>query len=262
MLFHSPGKNSLSWYSDYPVMKQNKAQEVKHAEKIIRNPEFYWHTATPAGKRGSLRRAQWIIDTLQLKPGMRVLETGCGTGFYTEIFVKTGVELYAVDLAQNLLDKAIEHCAGLGVHFKLCDVEDMPYEDDFFDAVIGIRVLHHFDMPSAFKEINRVLKPGGSIGFCEPNMLNPILMIQKNIPWVKKMVGDTPDETAFFKWSLQRFLISYGYEKINIQPFDFLYPRIPGKMVAGIEKFGIFLETIPIIRHIAGSLRIVATIRK
>lgn len=247
---------------DYPAMKQNKAQELAHAEKIIHNPEFYLHTATPAGKKGSLRRAQWIIDTLELKPGMRVLETGCGTGYFSEIFVKTGVELHAVDLAQNLLDKAIERCAGLGVHFKLCDVEAMPYEDEFFDAVIGIRVLHHFDMHSAFKEINRVLKPGGTIGFCEPNMLNPIIMIMKNIPWVKKKMGDTPYETAFFRWRLERFLLSYDYGQIDIQPFDFLHPWIPEKMIPGIEKLGIFLESLPLIRHIAGSLRIVATKQK
>lgn len=243
-------------------MKQNKAQELAYAEKIIHNPEFYWHTATQAGKRGSLRRAKWIIDTLGLKPGMRVLETGCGTGFFSEIFARTGVELHAIDLAQNLLDKAVERCAGLGVHFRLCDVEAMPYEDEFFDAVVGIRVLHHLDLPSAFKEINRVLKPGGTIGFCEPNMLNPIIMIQKNIPWVKKMMGDTPYETAFFKWSLKRFLVSHGYGRIDIQPFDFLHPWIPDSMVAPIEKLGIFLESLPLVRHIAGSLRIVAARQK
>lgn len=243
-------------------MKQNKALELAHAKKIIHNPELYWHEVTLAGKKGSLRRAKWIIDTLKLKPGMRVLEVGCGTGFFSEIFVKSGVELHAIDLAQNLLCKAIDRCAGQGIHFKLCDVESMPYEDEFFDAVIGIRVLHHLDMPLAFKEINRVLKPGGNIGFCEPNMLNPIIMIQKNIPWVKKMMGDTPYETAFFKWSLERFLASCGYEQIDIQPFDFLHPGIPEKMVAGIEKLGIFLESLPLIRQIGGSLRIVATKQK
>lgn len=243
-------------------MRQNKAQELKHAEKIIHNPEFYWHSATLAGKKGSLRRAKWIKDTLKLKPGIRVLEIGCGTGFFSEIFVQSGAELHAIDLAQSLLDKALERCADQGIHFKLCDVEAMPYEDEFFDAVIGIRVLHHLDMPLAFKEINRVLKPGGTIGFCEPNMLNPLIMIQKNIPWIKKKMGDTPNETAFFKWRLNRFLISFGYGQIDIQPFDFLHPWIPEKMVTGMEKFGTFLESLPLIRQIAGSLQILATKQK
>ena len=37
-------------------------------------------------------------------------------------------------------------------------------------------------------------------------MLNPQIAIQKNIPWVKRKLGDSPDETAFFRWPLRRLL--------------------------------------------------------
>jgi 2-polyprenyl-3-methyl-5-hydroxy-6-metoxy-1,4-benzoquinol methylase len=240
-------------------MKQNKAQELAHAGKILHNPDFYWNVDTLAGKKGSLRRAQWISDTVKLKPGMRVLEIGCGTGFFSEIFVQSGAELHAIDLAKAFIKKALERCAGLGIHFKVADVDAMPYKDQLFDAVIGVRVLHHLDMALAFKEINRVLKPNGMIGFCEPNMLNPLIMLQKNIPWIKNKMGDTPDETAFFKWTLRRFLISCGYEQVRVQPFDFMHPWLPDKLVEGAERAGKLLESLPLIHQIAGSLQIVAT---
>ncbi len=238
-------------------MPQNKALELEHAKKILHNPEFYWNSATSAGLKGSLRRADWIIQKASLSSGRRVLEVGCGTGFFSEIFSKTGTQLDALDISPELLQKAQERCGGR-VHFELGDVEALKFADETFDAVIGIRVLHHLDMDPSFKEIARVLKKGGAIAFCEPNMLNPQIMIQKNIPIIKKWMGDTPDETAFFKWPLKRFLKKRGFENIEIEPFDFLHPWIPGAMVPAAQSLGSFLEKCPGLREIAGSLQIFA----
>ena len=53
--------------------------------------------------------------------------------------------------------------------------------------------MHHLNVKKALVEFYRVLKPGGTIYFTEPNMLNPIIAVQKNIPFIKKLMGDTPD---------------------------------------------------------------------
>ena len=60
------------------------------------------------------------------------------------------------------------------------------------------------EIEEALRDIYRVLKPGGTIYFTEPNMLNPQIAMQKNIPWIKRKLGDSPDETAFFRWPLRR----------------------------------------------------------
>ena len=75
-----------------------------------------------------------------------------------------------------------------------------------FDAVIGSSVLHHLDIEKAMAEIYRVLKPGGIVAFTEPNMMNPQIALQKNIPWLKRKLGDSPDETAFFRWKIRTLL--------------------------------------------------------
>lgn len=239
------------------MSKQNKTQELEHARKILHNPEFYWNEGTLAGKKGSLRRAEWVREASGMGPGKRVLEVGCGTGYFTENFIQSGAELYSIDISPDLLQKAIARC-GTRAHFDVCDIEALPYKDGFFDAAVGIRVLHHLDMDAAFREITRVLKPGGRIAFCEPNMMNPQIAIQKNIPVIKKMMGDTPDETAFFKWGLRKFLADRGYGQIRIEPFDFLHPWIPDGAVPFAEKAAAFAERIPGVREIAGSLRIFA----
>ena len=237
--------------------RQNKFQELKHAEKIGHNLEFYWNSGTEAGLRGSLRRAEWIMNAAQFGKDKHVLEVGCGTGFFSSIFSKKEILLHGIDLVPDLIARAKERCGDQGV-FTQCDVEKMPFPDTYFDAVVGIRVLHHLDLELSFKEIKRVLKSGGWIAFCEPNMLNPQIMIQKNVPWIKKWMGDTPDETAFFKGRLHRFLREQGFRQISVEPFDFLHPWIPKPVVSALEPICLFLEKIPGLREMAGSLRIVA----
>ncbi len=246
-------------------MGQNKALELEHARKILHHPEFYWNSATSSGYRGSVRRADWVAKAAGFRPGLRVLEVGCGTGFFSEIFLRHGIDLHAIDISPELLAKARERflpAAGQTkekkIDFRLCDIESLPYKDGVFDAVVGIRVLHHLDMEASFAEISRVLARGGVIAFCEPNMLNPQIMIQKNIPFVKRLMGDTPDETAFFKWPLNRFLKNHGFADICIEPFDFLHPWIPGALAPSAEAIGGILERIPVVKEIAGSLRIFA----
>jgi len=204
-----------------------------------------------------LRRAQWVQTAAGFRAGLRVLEVGCGTGFFSEIFLQTGVELHAIDISPELLEKAVERCRNRA-DFRVCDIESLPFQDGYFDAVIGVRVLHHLDMEAAFKEIRRTLKKGGCLAFCEPNMLNPQIMIQKNVPVIKRWMGDTPDETAFFRWGLKRFLSRRGFEQIQIEPFDFLHPWIPDRAVGPAEKVSSVLERIPVVCEIAGSLRIFA----
>jgi ubiquinone/menaquinone biosynthesis C-methylase UbiE len=238
-------------------MAQNKAVELEHAKKILHNPEFYWNSGTAAGQKGSLRRAQWIANACSFKSGMKVLEVGCGTGYFSEHFLKSGIDLHSIDISPDLLNKAIQRC-GSAADFRLADIEALPYESRFFDAVVGVRVLHHLDMDPAFKEIKRTLKKDGVIAFCEPNMMNPQIMIQKNIPFIKKMMGDTPDETAFFKWGLKHFLSRRGFSQISIEPFDFLHPWVSDSMVQTVEKIGLTLEKLPLVREIGGSLKIFA----
>jgi ubiquinone/menaquinone biosynthesis C-methylase UbiE len=237
--------------------KQNKIQELEHAKKILHDPEFYWNSGTPAGLKGSLRRAQWVMNAAQMNGGKTVLEIGCGTGFFSEVFCKEDIKLHGIDLSERLLSKARERC-GEKVRFYEGDVEILPFADETFDAIVGIRVLHHLDMNAAFKEIVRTLKKGGRIAFCEPNMLNPQIMIQKNIPFIKRWMGDTPDETAFFKWTLRRFLKQWGFSEIHINPFDFLHPWVPAGFVRIVDRMGRVLERCPGVREIAGSLEIYA----
>jgi hypothetical protein len=89
--------------------------------------------------------------------------------------------------------------------------------------------------------------------------LNPQIAIQKNVSWIKRWLGDTPHEAAFFRWPLRGLLKRTGYRDVRVDPFDFLHPKTPGPVIRLVTMLGSFLENLPVISEFAGSLYIRAT---
>ena len=85
-------------------------------------------------------------------------------------------------------------------------------------------------------------------------MLNPQIALQKNIPWLKKCLGDSPDETAFFAGPIKRMLDKYGFRNIEVIPFDFIHPAIPKAVLPIALPCCSLAENLPLLRSIAGSL--------
>lgn len=87
-------------------------------------------------------------------------------------------------------------------------------------------------------------------------MLNPQVMVQKNIPWIKERLGDSPDETAFIRWWLRDLLLKVGFENPEIVPFDWLHSATPKPLINITNQVRNWLEKMPILREFAGSLYI------
>lgn len=231
--------------------------EIKHGKYLAENNAGeIWGWETPAGKIRWKRRVQMLINGIT--PDMNVLELGCGTGYFTKELVKTNSKIIAIDISLELLKIAESNCYSDNVKFLCDNAYGTNFDDETFDVIVGSSVLHHLDIDKALKEIFRLLKKGGSLRFTEPNMLNPQIALQKNIPYIKRKFGDSPDETAFIRWFLKTKLINSGFSSIYITPFDFLHPHTPMKIIPFIEKIGYKLERIPLIKEIAGSLFITA----
>jgi ubiquinone/menaquinone biosynthesis C-methylase UbiE len=144
------------------------------------------------------------------------------------------------------------------VSFFLENAYELSFTDNSFDSIVGSSVLHHLEIEKAVSEMFRVLKPGGNIFFTEPNMMNPQIALQKNIPVLKRKLGDSPDETAFFRWTLRKLMQNKGFTEISIKPFDFLHPAVPPAMIKFISSIGETIEKMPVLKEIAGSLYISA----
>jgi 2-polyprenyl-3-methyl-5-hydroxy-6-metoxy-1,4-benzoquinol methylase len=196
--------------------------------------------------------------TSHVHPGMEVLELGCGTAYFTKELAMTGAAITAVDISPELLEEARRYCSAANVKFEVQNAYALAYPDEAFDSVVGSSVLHHLEIDEALRQIYRVLRPGGLIAFTEPNMLNPQIAVQKNVPAIKKLLGDSPDETAFFRWPLRRRLESTGFRDVRVRPFDFLHPKTPQAWIPFVQKLDRAAESTPLLREIAGSLYICA----
>ncbi len=231
--------------------------EIEHGKYLAKEGAGeVWNWESPAGKIRWHRRVGML--TSHLKPTDKVLEIGCGTGYFTKEIVKTGASVTAIDISPELINIAKQEIKETNASFMLDNAYELSFEDCSFDSVVGSSVLHHLDIDKAIREMYRVLKPGGYIFFTEPNMMNPQIALQKNIPALKRKLGDSPDETAFFRWSLKNLMQTTGFNEIKITPFDFLHPSVPPKMIPFIAFVGNAFEKIPLLKEIAGSLYISA----
>jgi len=239
-------------------VQERIAKEVQHGRFLAdHGAGEIWNWESPAGRLRWARRVKMLSS--HLKPGMTVLELGCGAGYFTQELARSGADIVAIDVSPELLEIARANCSAPNVRYQIQNAQALSYSEAVFDSVVGSSVLHHLEIEEALREIYRVLKPMGTIYFTEPNMLNPQIAIQKNIPWIKRKLGDSPDETAFVRWPLWRLLEQTGYREVRIDPFDFLHPKTPIALIDYVKAFGRFLENVPVISEFAGSLYIRAT---
>lgn len=235
-------------------MDERLQRELEHDRKIAAKADSVWGWTSPAGQIRARRRANLLIKHSSIEEDKRVLELGCGTGIFTQLLAQARPQIIALDLSTELLsefscNKTSRYAA---------NAEQLPFADNSFDAVVGSSVLHHLRCKPALEEIKRVLKHGGKIAFAEPNMLNPQILLQKNIPWLKEKMGDSPDETAFFRWQIVMLLTNAGFLQSKAMPHDFLHPLIPASWIPIVQKISHTLERLPFVREIAGSLLITA----
>ncbi len=95
-----------------------------------------------------------------IAPG-QMLEIGCGTGHWTAFFAEQGFRVTATDVVDEMMKFAKERSLP-NVQYQKADVRNLPFADNSFDQVAVITALEFCgDIPKAFSEIRRVLKPGG-----------------------------------------------------------------------------------------------------
>jgi len=235
-------------------MNNRIVNEVEHGKKLVHEgAESVWNWASPTGQIRANRRADYLVRVGMITKASKVLEIGCGTGLFTKkVFDLSGADITAIDVSEDLLKIARETSGG--GKFILGDAMNMPFDDETFDVVFGSSILHHLDFDASLREIHRVLKLGGRMVFAEPNMINPHIFLLKNIPFLKKMMGDSPDETAIVRWKFKKLMKSIGFKKVSIFPYDFLHPITPDKLIGIIDRVGHLLEKIPLVKEIAGSV--------
>ncbi|KAJ0049545.1 hypothetical protein Pint_17048 [Pistacia integerrima] len=116
---------------------------------------------------GQAETTKEFVAKLDLKPGQKALDVGCGIGggdFY--MADKFDVDVVGIDLSVNMISFAIERAIGLkcSVEFEFADCTKKEYPDNTFDVIYSRdTILHIQDKPALFRSFFRWLKPGGKV---------------------------------------------------------------------------------------------------
>lgn len=125
---------------------------------------------------------------------LTVLDLGCGRGTFVEALLAKGHDAYGCDIAgSDASDFEPEACAGARLRPIRLEPYRLPFDDGQFDCVVSSQVLEHvMDYDSTFREIHRVLKPGGislhsfpsRYTFIEPHVFVPLATVVRNKAWL------------------------------------------------------------------------------
>lgn len=110
--------------------------------------------------------------------GLRVLDVGCGIGLTDRLLARHVRELHGLDRSQVAIEEAA--VAQPEVEYRSYSGTRFPYDDDSFDLVFAICVLHHVDIGERegfAQELQRVVRPGGVVAVFEHNPRNPLTRV-------------------------------------------------------------------------------------
>ena len=141
---------------------------------------------------------EFLTQQFDLKPGMRVLDLGCGKGI-TSVFLarEFGANVYAADFDQWVgwtspevrWNNAKQHDVGHLVTPITADARNLPFAQSFFDAIICVDAYFYFGKDDTYLEnLLRFLRPGGKIGMIVPGYMKDV---SNGIPdYIQEFLGD------------------------------------------------------------------------
>jgi len=188
---------------------------------------------------GGQDATQALLDMCRLDSAKRVLDVGCGSGA-TACFVAENyrAQVYGIDLSEVMISKAKERAVKQGlterIEFRVADVFDLPFEDEWFDVVIVESVLTPLPgyKKQAMRQMVRVVRPGGRIGANE-GIIDP-----GSPPEILELLAEHPAFYGYFTpEALRDLFVESGLELIEIsESKDVDIPK-PRMGLRGLMKF-------------------------
>ncbi|MBN1671904.1 MAG: methyltransferase domain-containing protein [Kiritimatiellae bacterium] len=146
-----------------------------HEEFVRLQAEHYG--ALPAGEFTSVEGYRLFLmhcrayeEVADMTRGKRVLDLGCNDGYGSRIVRSAGACVVGIDASERAITKARSAGGGDAPSFLVADATYVPFAEATFDWVVGLHIVEHLqDCDTVFREVKRVLVPGGRAAFATPN---------------------------------------------------------------------------------------------
>jgi demethylmenaquinone methyltransferase / 2-methoxy-6-polyprenyl-1,4-benzoquinol methylase len=166
-----------------------------------------------AGQDMKWRR--FVIDKARLKAGDRLLDLATGTGdiAFEALRMVPGVQAFGGDFSLGMMLVGQKEPLGGQVRWNGADALNLPFPDETFDAITaGYLMRNVIDIPRAFAEQKRVLKPGGRVVILDTsppprNLLRPFIVgyLKFGIPLLGRIISGNSDAYQYLPESTQKF---------------------------------------------------------
>ena len=155
---------------------------------------------------GNVEATEELVELCHIGAGKYVLDVGCGVGV-TPCFIakRYDCRVVGVDISEGMIERSEERAKREGVthrvELRVADAQDLPFEDDLFDAVI-IESVTAFpeDKQRAVNEYVRVTKPGGYVGLNESTWLK-VPPPPEVVAWAAQDIGATVQPLTSDEWA-------------------------------------------------------------
>ncbi|MFC5719495.1 SAM-dependent methyltransferase [Streptomyces gamaensis] len=143
----------------------------------------YWAGPDPATtvEEAGDRLTDVVAAGLDLRPGSRLLDVGCGNGKAgLRVAAAHGAHVTGITLSPYQAGLARERAAAAGMaasaRFEVADMHDLPFAEASFDAVLAIEVMCHAPVRTrVYEQLARVLRPGGTVAVTDFVLRRPVL---------------------------------------------------------------------------------------
>ena len=202
---------------------------------------------------------EWSKDYVESRPGMRVLDIGCGWGKFSVPAQKLGAGVFSLDVSRKMLEQATYNAArqDAAVSPVQAEADAIPLQRSCFDLIWCHSVLMHLSREEAeltLEEIARLLKPSAKAFVHFPNTLHPVGLASAFTTGISRSTGMSAIRRRRYSVASAKRLVSrhLSVKRVWADSMQLFPPAIPlnpftgmDQMLTGIPEEDGMVKTVP-----------------